>query len=68
MCQTEEARNMKMAEEFNTSWINVLDKSMMEWFKKYAPGFMCLGRKPHPFKMRVTLFFFVQSLFCGDIR
>ena len=21
----------------------------MEWFNKYAPVFMCVGRKPHPF-------------------
>ena len=27
----------------------ILEKSMMEWFKKYAPIFMCVGRKPHPF-------------------
>ena len=38
-----------MAEEFNPSWVNVLDKSIMEWFEKYAPGFMCVGRKIHPF-------------------
>ena len=47
--QMEEAWNMNMAEEFNPSWINVLDKSMTEWFKKYVPGFMCDGHKPHPF-------------------
>ena len=22
---------------------------MMDWFNKYAPGFMCVGRKPRPF-------------------
>ena len=22
---------------------------MMEWFNRYAPVFMCVGRKPHPF-------------------
>ena len=22
---------------------------MMDWFNKYAPGFMCVGSKPHPF-------------------
>ena len=21
----------------------------MEWFKKWDPGFMCVGHKPHPF-------------------
>ena len=40
---------MNMDEEFNLSWINVLEKIMMEWFNKYAPGFMCDGHKPHPF-------------------
>ena len=38
-----------LAQQFLTSWINVLDESMMEWFNKWAPGFMCVGRKPHPF-------------------
>ena len=23
---------------------------MMEWFNKCAPGFMCIGRKPYPFR------------------
>ena len=49
MCQIEEAWDMNMSEELNPSWINVLEKSIMEWFNKYAPGFMCDGRKPHPF-------------------
>ena len=49
MSQMEETWNMNMAEEFNPSWINVLDKSMMEWFNKYTPQFMCVGRKTHPF-------------------
>jgi hypothetical protein len=49
MRQLEEAWNKNMADEFSPSWINVLDESMMEWFNKYAPGFMCVGRKPHPF-------------------
>ena len=48
ICKKEESWNMNMAEDFDTSWINVLDESMMEWFNKYAPGFMCIGRKPHP--------------------
>ena len=38
-----------MDEEFNPSWINVLDKIIMQWFNKYAPGFMCVGHKNHPF-------------------
>ena len=32
------------------SWISVLDKSMMESFNKFAPGFMCIGWKPNPFR------------------
>ena len=38
-----------MAEEFNPSWITVLYESMMGWSNKYAPGFMYVGHKPHPF-------------------
>ena len=49
MNKMEESWTLNMAEEFNPSWINVLDKIMMEWFNKYAPRFMCVGRKPHPF-------------------
>ena len=49
MRQLEEAWNQNMAQQFLPSWINVLDDSMMEWFNKWAPVFMCVGRKPHPF-------------------
>ena len=49
MRQLEESWNQNMAQQFLPSWINVLDDSMMEWFNKWAPGFMCVGRKPHPF-------------------
>ena len=38
-----------MYEEFNPSCINVIDESMMDLFNKYAPIFMCVGRKPHQF-------------------
>ena len=38
-----------MEVEFNPVWINVLEKSMMEWFNNYSPCLMCVGRKPHPF-------------------
>ena len=38
-----------MAQQFLPSWINVLDESMMEWLNKWSPGFMCVGRKLHPF-------------------
>ena len=49
MLQMVEAWDLNMSEEFNPSCINVLDKSMMDLFNKYAPIFMCVGRKPHPF-------------------
>ena len=49
MRQLEEAWNQNMALQFFPSWINVLDYSMMDWFKKWATGFMCVGRKLHAF-------------------
>ena len=49
MRQWEEACNNNMEDEFSPSWVSVLDESMMEWLNKYCPGFMCVGRKPHPF-------------------
>ena len=49
MLQMEEACNINMAGYFNPSWINLLGKSMMYWFKKYAPGFMCVVHKPQTF-------------------
>ena len=39
-----------MALQLFPSWIDVLGESMMEWFNKWAPGFMCVVRKPHPFE------------------
>ena len=56
MRKMEESWNLKMAEEFNPSWINLLDKSMMNWFNKYAPIFMCVGHKPHTFSNEKNLF------------
>ena len=49
MCQLEGSWNQNMAQQFLPSWINVMDESIMEWFNKWSPGFMCVGRKPHPF-------------------
>ena len=49
MRQFEEAWNHNMAQQFLPSWINVLDESMIEWFNKWAPGFMCFSRKPRTF-------------------
>ena len=49
MRQLEEAWNQNMDQQFFSSWINVLDESMMEWFNTWATGFMCASRNPHPF-------------------
>ena len=49
MCKMEEAWNFKMSEEFNPSSIDLFGEIMMDWFNKYAPIFMCVGRKPHNF-------------------
>ena len=50
MIQWEEAWNKNMEDEFSPSWVSVLDESIMEWLNKYCPGFLCVGRKPHPFR------------------
>ena len=57
MRQLEEAWNQNMAQQFLPSWINVLDESMMEWFNKWSPGFMCVSRKPDPFGNERHTFF-----------
>ena len=49
MIQMEEFWNKNMEDGFNPIWINFIYESMMGWFNKYSPGFMCVGRKPHPF-------------------
>ena len=49
MRQMEEEWNFNMAEQFNPSLINLLENIMMEWFKKYLPRSICVGRKTHPF-------------------
>ena len=49
MRKWEEAWNKNMEDEVSPPWIILLDESMMEWLNKYCPGFMCVGRKPHPF-------------------
>ena len=59
MRQMEESWNLNMDEEFDPSWINVLEKIIVEWFNKYAPVFMCVGRKNHPFDNER------HTIFCG---
>ena len=49
MRQWEEAWNKNMDQQFLPSLINVLDESMMEQFKKWAPRFMCVVRELHLF-------------------
>ena len=48
-----------MVNEYNLYWVNILDKIMMEWFKKHAPGLICVGNKPHPFVKNI------YAIFCG---
>ena len=56
---------MNMDEEFNPSWINVLEKNMMDWFNKYETDFMCVGRKPHLFgNERHNICFALTPIFC----
>ena len=59
MRKMEEAWILNMTKDLNSSWIIIFDKSIMEWFKKYAPGFMCVGHKPHPFSVKGALFLVV---------
>ena len=63
MRKIEEAWNLNMDEEFNPSLINLLDKSMMEWFNIFAPVLMCVGLKPHHFcNERHTIFCVLTSI------
>ena len=47
--QLVEEWNKNMKENFAASWMSCLDESMMIWYNKYAPGWMVVPRKPHPF-------------------
>ena len=60
-----EAWNKNTEDEFIPSWVSVLDEPMMEWLNKYCPGFMCVGRKPHPFgnECHTISFAFTSILF-----
>ena len=49
MRQMEEARKKTTVNKFKQSCINVIDQSIMEWYNKFDPGFMCAGRKPYRF-------------------
>ena len=44
-----DAFNEHYAKNYSPSWLNCLDESMNPWQDKYAPGFMHVPRKPHPF-------------------
>ena len=62
----EDSWNKNMADKFNRSCINVLDKSMMEWYNNLAPRFMYVGRKPYHFGNEChTIFFGVTLIFLG---
>ena len=42
-----DAWNQNMTENFLSSWINVIDKSMSKWVNEYTcPGFIFVPRKP----------------------
>ena len=43
------AFNQHYEQEYTPSWLNCVDESMNSWLNKFAPGFMTLPRKPHPF-------------------
>ena len=43
-----DAFNDYYATEYIPSWLNCVDESMSSWNNKFAPGFMCVPRKPHP--------------------
>ena len=49
MCLLEESWKQNMDQQFLSSCINVVDESMIEWLNNWATGFMCIGRKTHPF-------------------
>ena len=52
-----------MAQQVFPSWINFLNESMMEWFNKWDPGFMCVVRTPHTFgNERHAIFFILTSI------
>jgi len=41
--------NKRCQESLVPSWLIVLDESMIPWLGRGMPGWMCVGRKPHPF-------------------
>ena len=43
------AFNNQMSTSFNPSWLTCLDESMVIFFNAFAPGWMNVKRKPHPF-------------------
>ncbi|KAL7554463.1 hypothetical protein ACHAWF_019026 [Thalassiosira exigua] len=47
--QMENVFNEHMEEEFDPSWMNTLDESMLAYLNKHCLGWMCVPRKPHPF-------------------
>ena len=49
MVQMEESWNKNMTDEFNPSWINIMDNITMQWYNKFSPRITCFGRNPHTF-------------------
>ena len=68
MRQLEEAWNQNMAQQFLPAWINFIDESMMEWFNKWSPGFICVGRNRITLAMSGIQFVALSPPFCGEYR
>ena len=49
MRELQDAFNNHYEEHYSPSWLSCLDESMSPWTNKYAPGYMFVPRKPHPF-------------------
>ena len=48
-----------MVDEFNSSWINVIDGSMMDWYNNFSPGFMFVVQNSHTFVKEI------HTICCG---
>ena len=65
MSQMEESWNKNMADQFNPSWDNFLDKIIMDWYNNFYPEFMFVVQKPYPFgNERHTICCGINSILC----
>ena len=49
MGHMEESWKKSMADNFNSFWINVIDKRMMDWYNKFETGLICVTWESHIF-------------------